>query len=129
MSPDLEKYFVEYDWPGNVRQLKNALESMAAMAKNDTLTRADLPPTLSTEIQCDEAPAPRLDHYTLAEIEKMAILQTLEKCHGNRVRAARQLGISVRTLQRKLRIWNRPALPATPASVGMAWESFNPLPA
>ena len=49
--------------------------------------------------------APRLAGMKLAEIERLAIMQTLGKVDGNRTRAARELGISVRTLQRKLRMW------------------------
>lgn len=66
--------------------------------------------------EMDETPTPSiashratgelsLDGLTFAEIEKLAITQTLQRCAGNRTRAARMLGISVRTLQRKLRKW------------------------
>jgi DNA-binding NtrC family response regulator len=43
----------------------------------------------------------------LADLERLAILQTLQQCSSNRTKAARRLGISVRTLQRKLQIWGR----------------------
>jgi DNA-binding NtrC family response regulator len=48
----------------------------------------------------------RVDGFTVAELEKLAITQTLRRCAGNRTKAAKMLGISVRTLQRKLRAWN-----------------------
>jgi DNA-binding NtrC family response regulator len=128
MAPELERFLVEYHWPGNVRQLRNALESMAAMAKSDTLTLADLPHTLSEEFEGHGENLPCLDHFSMAEIEKMAILQTLEKCQGNRSMTAQQLGISVRTLQRKLRIWNRAAYPEILPPVEGTWESAIPLP-
>lgn len=51
---------------------------------------------------CDE---PSVVGLTMAELEKLAITQTLERCAGNRTRAARMLGVSVRTLQRKLNSW------------------------
>jgi transposase-like protein len=47
----------------------------------------------------------QLAGFTLAELEKLAIVQTLQQFDGNRTKAARALGISVRTLQRKLRMW------------------------
>ena len=59
-------------------------------------------PSLSTSTA---APAMQLAGMTLAELEKLAIIQTLQEFDGNRTKAARSLGVSVRTLQRKLRIW------------------------
>lgn len=53
-----------------------------------------------------------LDGLTIAELERLAITQTLQKCNGNRTMAARRLGISVRTLQRKLRKWDRDGTPS-----------------
>jgi DNA-binding NtrC family response regulator len=55
----------------------------------------------------EREPGLRLEGLTIAELERLAIMQTLQKCDGNRTMAARQLGISVRTLQRKLRKWSR----------------------
>lgn len=48
----------------------------------------------------------RVDGFTMAELERLAIRQTLQRCAGNRTKAAKMLGVSVRTLQRKLHAWN-----------------------
>jgi two-component system response regulator HydG len=127
VSPDLERYLVEHDWPGNVRQLKNALESMVVMARGNTLTPADLPQTLSVDVSCNRETRLQLAGIPIAELEKLAITQTLEQCEGNRSRAARKLGISVRTLQRKLHTWSsqRRFGRIAPAST---WESRDLLP-
>lgn len=101
---DLEHFFLTYAWPGNVRQLRNCVESMVVLADSDVLTLDQLPATIA-------APPTRPSAFdlpstvTLEEIEKAAVLQRLQKFHGNRTRAAQSLDISVRTLQRRLKRW------------------------
>lgn len=75
-------------------------------ARNDGIARGDTWDRASRPSSTSE-PKLQLAGFTLAELEKLAIRQTLLKFSGNRTRAARKLGISVRTLQRKLRIWGR----------------------
>ncbi|MEZ5307847.1 MAG: sigma-54 dependent transcriptional regulator [Pyrinomonadaceae bacterium] len=91
-----------YEWPGNVRELKNVIERNVALARGDTIE----------EIQgiFDQTPVPKTENrktseeiVPLAEIEKDHILKTLESLGGNREKAAVVLGISVRTLYRKLK--------------------------
>ncbi len=87
-------------WPGNVRQLRNAIESAVIMANGSTLTAEDLrvesgpPPATGAEIP---------DGLTLAELEKQAITGALRRNQGNRTLSAEELGISVRTVQRKIK--------------------------
>ncbi len=95
-----------HDWPGNVRELKNAIESAAVLARGDVIRAQDLPGALVGEA----TPAATLGGSPLFHIgmkmddlEKNAILGTLEEAGGNRTKAARILGISLRTLQRKLK--------------------------
>lgn len=90
------------DWPGNVRQLKNCLERMCVMAKGEQLTVADLPLDLKPPASAEEdaQSASRLE-----SIKRSAILEALRQFNGNRTHAAAFLGISVRTLQRKIREW------------------------
>ena len=99
------RFFQTYHWPGNIRQLRNCLESMVVMSKGPVLTKEDLPARMfileQRGIRQWEVP----QNVTLAELERKAITQSLERADGNRVQAARCLGISVRTLQRKLREW------------------------
>ena len=94
-----------YDWPGNVRELRNALERAAALASADSDTiEADhlLPPSASQSPEgraADTLSAP----LTLDQLERQHIIRVLENTGGNRERAAALLGISARTLYRKLR--------------------------
>ncbi|MGE5612609.1 MAG: sigma-54-dependent transcriptional regulator [Bacillota bacterium] len=95
--------FMNYRWPGNVRELRNTLESMMVLADGDTLTEADLPERIA---EGSLGPVPHKElptGMTMEELEKLAITKALEQCGGKRTRAAESLGISVRTLQRKLR--------------------------
>jgi DNA-binding NtrC family response regulator len=104
LSPDLKKVMQEHDWPGNVRQLRNCLESMVVLASGDKLTVSDLPSSLMANSHGgNDVSIPA--GIKLEELEREAVEQTLEKNNGNRTRAAETLGISVRTLQRKLKAW------------------------
>ncbi len=101
---ELREFLETYDWPGNVRQLRNALESMVVLAAGEELTMEDLPATLH------DAPNSVADvniptGMSLDDIEREAIEQALAQHEGNRTHAAADLGISVRTLQRKLKAW------------------------
>jgi DNA-binding NtrC family response regulator len=110
LTADLHGFLISYDWPGNVRELRNCLESMIVLSASPELTLQDLPPNIrgrqSTEGGADNgddgSPAEKLQ---LSRLEKSVILQTLKRMEGNRTRAAEALGISVRTLQRRLKGW------------------------
>jgi two-component system NtrC family response regulator len=101
ISPAALRLLKRHDWPGNVRELENRLERAVIMADGDTLLPLHLPPPLRPA-------AARGGHalpvgLTLAELERRFILQTLERCGGNRTEAAQSLGISLRGLQYKLK--------------------------
>jgi len=100
-APELIEVLSRYDWPGNVRQLKNCLESMCVLSNNSLLTPADLPPDLRNLL----ALPPDDSSGRLHSLKKQAILDALRQFSGNRTQAAAYLGISIRTLQRKLREW------------------------
>ena len=92
--------FRSYDWPGNVRELRNAVERMVVLSRGGQIDVGDVPdftraPSVSPALQV-------LPVGTLEETEKARILAALEQVHGNRSRAAQVLGISRRTLYRKL---------------------------
>ena len=95
LSKDVMGAFMEYDWPGNVRQLRNALEEIAILAEGETIN------VLPTFIE-KEAIKPSLEGKTMEEIEREAIALALKKTGGNRVKAAKMLGIGTRTLYRKI---------------------------
>ena len=106
VDDNLTAFLQEFDWPGNVRQLKNCLESMVVMAgMSEVLGIEDLPPSVQRPPVKERLALLPLVGYDLEELERHAICQTLDQCNGNRTRAARSLGVSVRTLHRKLQRW------------------------
>jgi DNA-binding NtrC family response regulator len=93
-----------HPWPGNVRELRNLVESLVLFAKGDELTLEDLPaeyrvPTATSAPTSTVQPRLR----PMAEVEREAIMTALEFTGGHRARAAKLLGIGLRTLQRKLK--------------------------
>ena len=110
IEPDALKALEAYSWPGNVRQLRNAVEKMVVLAASETLTLDDVPaeilaptaPAAPAEAAATAAPAPTA---SLADVEKAQILAALKAAGGNKTAAADALGISRRTLHRKLREW------------------------
>ena len=113
IDPELMNFMEGFEWPGNVRQLRNCIESMTVMARGDALTMDDLPSHMLQPAGRNDG-AIRIPAGTpLETIERTAILQALDHCSGNRMQAAQSLGISVRTLQRRLKSWgDEMALPA-----------------
>ena len=98
-----------YDWPGNIRELKHTVERMVVLAHGTTLTAADVPLEIRSgaprPAASDATPAPTPVSERLDESERAIIERTLARCNGNRTRAADALGISRRTLLRKLRAY------------------------
>jgi two-component system NtrC family response regulator len=96
-----------YDWPGNVRELENVIERAVVLAKASTISIAELP----DHLQEKEAVLVPSDHFilparaTLADIERAAIVQALQRSSGNRQVTARSLDIGVATLYRKLKTY------------------------
>ena len=94
-----------YEWPGNIRQLKNSIRTMVVMCDRPKIDVPDLPPEISPRRQLPGAsPSPAsLAGVSLNELEKKAIADTLARTQGNREKAAKILGIGERTLYRKIR--------------------------
>ena len=90
-----------YDWPGNVRELQNVVERAVVLAKGDTLTLEDLPPTIAASERRGDSMTFALG-TPLSEIERRVIHQTLAHTSGDKQLAAQLLGISARTIYRKL---------------------------
>jgi two-component system response regulator HydG len=112
-SPAVTKRFFAYDWPGNIRQLRNFVETMVVLDTDGVLGEDDLPPELIEEsISLGSIGAPMripseitqsaLIGQPLATTEKWAIEETLRLTGGNREEAAKVLGIGARTLYRRL---------------------------
>ena len=115
-APEAAAILQAYSWPGNVRELRNTIEKMVVLARGDTLAVEDVPANLRDEarlngvsgVSAAPAPAPAADFApteSLAEVEKRKILAALDAAGGNRSKAAIALGISRRTLHRKLNEW------------------------
>ncbi len=95
--------FSSYDWPGNVRELRNVIESMVVRARGNILTVLDLPPELSPTPRDDNDAWAFLAGKNAAEVERNHLRVTLDMFGGNRLRAAQAMGISERTLYRKIK--------------------------
>lgn len=107
-TPQAMDRMMRYEWPGNVRELMNALERCVILSRGEYISEADLP----LAIQGDADPFPRADggplaqapvELSLEEVEKRTVLATLESCQGNKSETARRLGITRRTLHKKLK--------------------------
>ena len=112
---------VAYEWPGNIRQLRNTIRTMVVMADRDKLDVRDLPPEIHrvhrlpgvapaksglpglTNTKRSPAPASDTPGLSLDDMEKQAIIDALAKTGNNRQAAAKLLGIGERTLYRKIR--------------------------
>lgn len=101
-SAALDK-LTNYSWPGNVRELRNLLESIVILSKKDEIDLEDLP----AYIREGTTPQSLLrDGGKMEDVEKAMVIETLRKTSNNKTKAAQQLGISRRTLHRKLREYN-----------------------
>ncbi len=111
VTPGLLAVLRTHPWPGNVRELRNAVENMVLFCRGDELTLGDLPPEYR-EARPVERPAAAGEWVPrpMADIEREAILRTLDHTNGHRARAAQLLDIGLRTLQRKLKEYG--AVPA-----------------
>jgi two-component system response regulator HydG len=111
------RVLADYDWPGNVRELENALERACSFASGETVQLGDLPTQLQDFRmqqrrltvplrQTLQAAAAQPGVTSLAEMEKQAILDTIRRLKGDKLQAARLLGIGKTTLYRKLKEYN-----------------------
>jgi DNA-binding NtrC family response regulator len=112
LSDDVLRVLGSYDWPGNVRELENTIERACALSSGPVLHLGDMPTQLQeyrlqSQQLADTAPMDNanLDAsiLTIAEMEKQAILNTLRQLNGDKLTAARLLGIGKTTLYRKLK--------------------------
>jgi two-component system response regulator AtoC len=102
-TPDALAALAAYAWPGNVRELRNAVERMVVLSRGDRLTVRDLPPAVRAAAGGGVALQPsKGGALSLEDAEKQMILRALRNHDGNVTHAAADLGISRRTLHRKI---------------------------
>jgi DNA-binding NtrC family response regulator len=121
-----------HSWPGNVRELENAMHRAVLLARGeeigpDAIRAPDGAPVGSRShdsagaaIEAAQAAARELVGRTVAEVEQDLILETLQHCLGNRTHAANILGISIRTLRNKLKLYSDSGTAVPPAPTGQA---------
>jgi DNA-binding NtrC family response regulator len=105
---------VDHAWPGNVRELENLMERLVVFSEGEVIEVADLPvairaPGAARAAGEAESPSPRdeAEALSLKEVERRHIAAVLARSRGNRAKAARLLGIDVKTLYNKLRTYAR----------------------
>jgi DNA-binding NtrC family response regulator len=117
LAPDTLHYLERYAWPGNVRELRNVIERAAMLANGDLILPADLPRRLTEAVDppvesgSASSAAPRRATATAASTaasERDRIIEALNQSAGNQTRAAKLLGISLRTLVSRLVKYNIP---------------------
>ncbi|HKF49315.1 MAG TPA: sigma-54 dependent transcriptional regulator [Terracidiphilus sp.] len=113
LSDEVLRTMMRYEWPGNVRELENAVERACTMSSGPILHLGDLPTQLQQQgLEARRTPAMPARQAeaedmppvsTLADMERQAILSTIRMLHGDKLQAARLLGIGKTTLYRKLK--------------------------
>ena len=109
-TPRAMDNLIGYDWPGNVRELMNAVERGVVLSRSSYLDVPDFPFMKDSMLQNDQdsttpAKLSMQGDVPLEKIEKTAILKTLEAANGNKSEAARRLGITRKTLHKKLKAY------------------------
>lgn len=110
-----------YGWPGNVAELDATLHRAVLLAQGEAITAGDLVLIDGTRLDSRASVSSALEvgdlvGRTVEEVERELILQTLERCHGNRTSASTILGISVRTMRNKLRTFIESGISVSPAA-------------
>jgi two-component system response regulator AtoC len=107
VEPGAMRYLQAYPWPGNIRELRNFAENAVVLRRGGKISEFDLEPKFRGEV----APPPSMvtatpaNPYSVEDNEKRLLKEALMKARGNRTKAAKLLGISRRTLHRKIAEW------------------------
>jgi transcriptional regulator with PAS, ATPase and Fis domain len=101
-TPQLLDIFMRYPWPGNVRELANVIERAMVVCKGTTIMPEHLPPHLFETRPVAVGEVAEMPDLSLEAAEREQILRALQASGGKRIEAARRLGLSRRTLYRKL---------------------------
>jgi two-component system NtrC family response regulator len=120
VTPGTLSALFAYDWPGNVRELGNVLERAVHSARGPEITADDLAPVLHGARPEESTASALIPGATLFEIEREAILRTLDQCDGSTARAAEVLGVSIRKIQYRLKEYRSGASGRRPQETAFA---------
>jgi DNA-binding NtrC family response regulator len=128
LAPSAVEKLRAHSWRGNVRELENAMHRAVLLAQGDTIgaeaiqlsgglaaSEGGARPTATATPPSGATAASGLVGRTVADVERDLILDTLTHCLGNRTHAANILGISIRTLRNKLKLYSEQGVPVSPA--------------
>src|SRR3984893_9660790 len=119
VTPAAMKSLLQYEWPGNIRELENCVARAVTLGDRRIMDVSDLPPAIRTDqaspVSVSTTDAASLSTTALAEMERMTILRVFEQANGDKALAGRMLGISRATLYRKLKRYNISAKPGAVA--------------
>jgi len=103
-TPDAAEALLKHHWPGNVRELRTAIEHAVVLSRGEKVGLRDLPPQVRAAITGEGDPSRALaaSDLTVKEAEKQLVIRALKESNGNRTNAAKKIGMSRRTLHRKL---------------------------
>lgn len=104
LTDEALQHLMMYPWPGNVRELENAIERAVVMCEGDVVERTDLPTSAHGDLANGSVMA-LIPGITMSELERIAILRTLDAVDGSTARAAEILGISQRKIQYRVKEW------------------------
>ncbi|MDA9101188.1 sigma-54-dependent Fis family transcriptional regulator, partial [Omnitrophica bacterium] len=105
LSKEAMKVFINYDWPGNIRELENSLERLVVLSRNEIIQETELPDQLKQNVNARLSELGKSGALKdgMKEPEKKIILRALEEAGWNRKRAAHRLNINRTTLYNKMK--------------------------
>jgi Nif-specific regulatory protein len=102
LSRPVIDFLLTYTWPGNIRELRNTIEGAVIVSESDQILMSDLPMHVQEYAELDRTPTKGGGQSSMKVVEKRLISSTLEECGSDKAVTAERLGISMRTLYRKL---------------------------
>ncbi len=106
ISEEALELLCSYAWPGNIRELRNCIERMVVLSRGELLEKSNVPFHIANKSKPAATTMADMSSLDMDRNEKRLIMRALEECGGNRTHAAEKLGISRRTLHRKLKTYN-----------------------
>jgi DNA-binding NtrC family response regulator len=122
LSEDAKTAILRHSWPGNARELRNEMIQAAIRATTDEIRARDIP-CLANLPAADRAPAPTAPPRSLDRMERDAILRAFRETGGHHHQTAEMLGISIRTLYRKLKLYGPAPAQEDSNAESVGWEA------